>query len=165
MSRPVSKVVTSKGIRKVVEDEQLEEIWFDTNSRGHHLHRCKLETGAIILAYPLENHKTSYFVPQSFKGVNYDGKVQTVSGKYTLEIDLENIELTRDIQVVFLTGQVVWKKDGNKIIGENASLQAIKKYINLTAGKCTITNPKYPNSEYVCTRDTYDRETLHMYIH
>ena len=160
----LTKVMTKGGVKKVVEFEQLEDVWTDENSGTHYLYKCKLESGATVVVFPLNYNNTSVYIPIAFRGVNYDGKEQTAHGKYSIEIDLSNIELTREIQVVLLTGQLVWEKRQNKLIAKNASLQAIKKYINLTDGKCVITNSKYPNSEYVCTRDTYDRETLHMYI-
>ena len=160
----LEKVITSKGIRKVVEFKQLEEVWTDENSGSHYLYRCKLENGATVVVFPMNYNNTSKYIPVAFKGVNYDGKEQTANGKYSIQIDLSDITFTREMQVVFLTGQLVWTKKQNKLIAKNASLQALKKYINLTDGVCTITNSKYPNSEYVCTRDTYDRVELKMYI-
>lgn len=160
----LTKVMTKGGIKKVIEFEQLEEVWTDENSGSHYLYKCKLESGATVIVFPLNYNNTSVYIPIAFRGVNYDGKEQTANGKYSIEIDLTDIELTREIQVVLLTGQLVWEKRQNKLIAKNASLQALKKYINLTAGKCVITNSNYPNAEYVCTRDTYDRVELKMYI-
>ena len=160
----LTKVITKGGIKKVVDFERLEDVWTDENSGTHYLYRCKLENGANIIVYPLNYNNTSIYIPVAFRGVNYDGKEQTANGKYSIEIDLTNIELTREVQVVLLTGQLVWTKKQNKLIAKNASLQALKKYINLTSGKCVVTNSNYPNSEYMCTRDTYDRVVLKKYI-
>lgn len=159
----LTKVYTSKGIQKVVDFKQLDLIWTDENSGEHFSYKARLESGAIVNVYPLNFNNTSIFIPIAFKGINYEGKEQTAHGKYDLIIPLENLDYTREMQVVFLTGQLVWNKTKDSIVAECASLQAIKKYINLIGCDCIVKH-HINGLEYKCNKQTYDRVELHNMI-
>ena len=144
MSKPVQKVLTSQGYRSVVKDTPLETVWTDPYGSGQHLlHRVTVDTGATFVAFPLRKSNTSFYIPMSFKGINYTTKEQSVFGDYDAKVRINT--LTREIQSLLLTSKIVWsfnKEDHTIIECEAVSLSALKWVAKATNAEVVVTNTR-----------------------
>ena len=142
--KTVQKVLTSQGLKRVVKDTPLDTVWTDPYGSGQHLlHRVTIDTGATFVAYPLRKSNTSFYIPMSFKGINYTTKEQSVSGNYNARVRINT--LNREIQFSLLTSRIVWsfdKKDHTIIECEAVSLSALKWVAKLTEAEVVVTNTK-----------------------
>lgn len=142
MAKTVQKVLTSQGYRSVVKDTPLDTVWTDPYGSGQHLlHRVTVDTGATFVAYPLRKSNTSFYIPMSFKGINYTTKKQEAFGNYNAKVRINT--LTREIQFSLLTSKIVWsfnKEDHTTIECEAVSLSALKWVAKLTDAEVIVTN-------------------------
>jgi hypothetical protein len=165
MSKPVEKVLTSKGYKSVVKDAPLGTVWTDPYGSGPHpLHRVTIDTGATFVAYPLQRCNSSYFIPMAFHGVNYSTKVQSVSGNYNASVRINT--LNRDNQRLLLDSKIVWNfnKDDHTIVEcEGVSLSALKWVAKATKDEVVVTNTKTGLSWTFCN-GSFNSPEVHKMI-
>lgn len=144
MSKLVEKVLTSQGFKSVVKDIPMDSVWTDSYGSGQHLlHRVTIDTGATFVAFPLKKCNTSFYIPMSFKGVNYTTKEQSVFGNYNAQVRFNT--LSRDVQALLLTSKIVWnfsKDDHTLIECVGVSLSALKWVAKATDAEVVVTNTR-----------------------
>lgn len=140
----VEKVLTSQGFKSVVKDTPMDSVWTDSYGSGQHLlHRVTIDTGATFVAFPLKKCNTSFYIPMSFKGVNYTTKVQSVFGTYSAKVRFNT--LSRETQALLLTSKIVWnfnKEDHTIVECEAVSLSALKWVAKSTDAEVVVTNTR-----------------------
>ena len=142
MAKLVQKVLTSQGFKRVVKDTPMDSVWADSYGSGQHLlHRVTIDTGATFVAFPLKKCNSSFYIPMSFKGINYTNKEQSVFGNYDAKVRFNT--LSRETQALLLTSKIVWnfnKEDHSIVECEGVSLSALKWVAKATDAEVVVTN-------------------------